>query len=78
MEERTAHSGVRDVAMKTSFPGFTRVLLNEPVLYPLHLVQKAARKSPRALVLYAEAIPGRAGSVARPQPSDLTVSADRE
>lgn len=57
--ERTRQSGTRDVAFKTTFPRALGFLLNERTLYPLHLVQKAARKSGRALVLYAEATPRR-------------------
>jgi SAM-dependent methyltransferase len=58
-EERTRQSGTRDVAFKTTFPRALGFVLNEWTLYPLHLVQKAARKSERALVLYAEATPRR-------------------
>ena len=55
--ERTLHSGNREVEGKTTFPAAARVVLNERVLYPLHLVQKACRRTDRALVLYAEAVP---------------------
>ena len=58
-EERTRQSGTRDVAFKTTFPRALGLVLNERTLYPLHLVQKAARRSERALVLYAEATPRR-------------------
>ena len=53
--ERTRRSGTRDVAFKTTFPRALGLVLNDRVLYPLHLVQKATRTSERALVLYAEA-----------------------
>jgi SAM-dependent methyltransferase len=58
-EERTRQSGTRDVAFKTTFPQALGLVLNDRTLYPLHLVQKAARNSDRALVLYAEATPRR-------------------
>jgi SAM-dependent methyltransferase len=58
-EERTRQSGTRDVAFKTTFPRALGIVLNERTLYPLHIVQKAARRSDRALVLYAEATPRR-------------------
>lgn len=58
-EERTRQSGTRDVAFKTTFPRLAAVVLNERALYPLHLAQKAASRSKRALVLYAEATPRR-------------------
>jgi SAM-dependent methyltransferase len=58
-EERTRQSGTRDVAFKTTFPRALGLVLNERALYPLHLAQKAARGSDRALVLYAEATPRR-------------------
>ena len=58
-EERTRRSGTRDVAFKTTFPRALGFVLNERTLYPLHIVQKAARQSDRALVLYAEATPRR-------------------
>ena len=59
LDERTRQSGTRDVAFKTTFPSAARLILNELTLYPLHLLQKATRRSDRALVLYAEATPRR-------------------
>jgi SAM-dependent methyltransferase len=55
--ERTLHSGNREVEGKTTFPAAARLVLNERALYPLHALQKAFRRSDRALVLYAEATP---------------------
>ena len=57
--ERTLRSGARDVVGKTSFPPIARAILNERILYPLHLAQRAFRDSERALVLYVEATPRR-------------------
>jgi hypothetical protein len=37
--------------MKTTFPSFFALLLNEKTLYPLHLLQKVFRRSNRAMVL---------------------------
>ncbi|MNR99784.1 Ubiquinone biosynthesis O-methyltransferase [compost metagenome] len=56
-QERTEASGRRDVLGKTRFPGVARWLLNEATMMPFHLWQKAARRSPNALVLYTEASP---------------------
>lgn len=57
LEDRTALSGDRHVVGKTSFPRVASLLLNERALLPLHIAQKRGRRSPRALVLYAEATP---------------------
>ena len=54
MEERTKLSGNRDVAFKTTFPPALGLVLNEVVLYPLHVLQKLFRRSESSLVLYAE------------------------
>jgi hypothetical protein len=55
--ERTRQSGHRDVTLKTRFPSALGLVLNDRVLYPFHLWQKAARHHPSALVLYAECVP---------------------
>jgi SAM-dependent methyltransferase len=60
MKERTRASGHREVPLKTTFPRMLRLVLNEVVLYPAHLVQKLARRHPAALVLYVEARPAGA------------------
>lgn len=57
MLERTKQSGIRDVPMKTKFPPVLKLLLNERVLWPLHLMQKVFGRCDRALVLYVEAKP---------------------
>lgn len=54
MIDRTKQSGIRGVPMKTTFPKMFGLLLNEKVLFPLHLVQKAFGKSDKAMVLYCE------------------------
>lgn len=57
LQARTEASGRRDVAGKTSFPSMARLLLNEATMAPFHMLQKAGRHNPNALVLYAEASP---------------------
>ena len=57
MEERTRLSGNRDVAFKTTFPRALGLVLNEVVLYPLHVLQKLFRRSARSMVIYAEFTP---------------------
>ena len=52
--ERTRVSGNRSVPFKTFFPRPLRLVLNEAVMYPLHLLQKLNRRNPRCLVIYAE------------------------
>lgn len=59
MEERTRLSGNRDVAFKTTFPKAFGLVLNEVVLYPLHVLQKLFRRSSRSMVIYAEFAPAR-------------------
>lgn len=57
VQARTEASGRRDVVGKTTFPAGLSLLLNEVTMAPFHLWQKAARRSPDAMVLYAEATP---------------------
>jgi SAM-dependent methyltransferase len=59
MVERTKQSGIRDVPMKTNFPSVLGLILNERTMYPLHFIQKAFRRSKRAMVLYVEATPSQ-------------------
>jgi hypothetical protein len=59
--QRTEQSGRRTVKYKTFFPSILGIFLNPITLFPLHLIQKLLGKSPRALVLYFEATPGRRG-----------------
>ena len=54
MIDRTKQSGIRGVPMKTTFPKVLGWLLNEKVMFPLHLIQKAFGKSDKAMVLYCE------------------------
>ena len=54
---RTQLSGNRAVPFKTVFPGALRVVLNEAVMYPLHLLQKMNVRNPRSMVIYAEFSP---------------------
>jgi SAM-dependent methyltransferase len=56
-DQRTHLSGHREVPLKTVYPAAARVLLNPVAMYPFHVLQKTARRSPRALVVYAEARP---------------------
>lgn len=57
MQERTQASGDRSVLFKTSFPFLLKLILNETLMYPFHLLQKANLTHPHALILYAEATP---------------------
>ncbi|QAY87757.1 class I SAM-dependent methyltransferase [Pseudomonas arsenicoxydans] len=57
MVERTKQSGIRNVGMKTTFPKVLGLLLNQRVLYPLHILQKIFSGSSSAMVLYCEARP---------------------
>lgn len=61
MAARTRASGRRKVYFKTVFPRFAGIVLNEAVMYPLHLLQKAFLHSRRALVIYVECVPLHSG-----------------
>jgi SAM-dependent methyltransferase len=54
VEDRTRLSGVRAVPFKTTFPAFLRVVLNEAILYPWHVLQKLSAGNDRSLLLFAE------------------------
>lgn len=54
VQRRTELSGNRSVRFKTTFPGVLRMVLNEVVMYPLHLLQKLNARNPRSMVIYAE------------------------
>ena len=54
LHERTKLSGNRNVRFKTTFPRFLRIALNDTVMYPFHLLQKANADNPRSMVIYAE------------------------
>lgn len=56
-KERTVYTGNRNVPYKTTFPSFLGIVLNEIVLYPLHVLQKKFRKNEDALVIYCELQP---------------------
>ncbi len=57
VQERTRLSGNRAVPFKTTFPRPLRIVLNEAVMYPLHLLQKLNARNPRSMVIYAEFSP---------------------
>lgn len=57
LEARTVQSGNRYVPWKTTFPRAARLVLNEAVLMPFHLLQQACSRSERSLVLYCECRP---------------------
>jgi SAM-dependent methyltransferase len=52
--ERTRLSGNRAVPFKTTFPALLRVVLNDVVMYPFHVLQKLSAGNDRSLVVYAE------------------------
>lgn len=54
MLERTKLSSTRKVSFKTTYPTPLKLLLNEPVMQPLHILQKLFSKHKDALILYAE------------------------
>ncbi|OQW91664.1 MAG: hypothetical protein BWK78_03940 [Thiotrichaceae bacterium IS1] len=55
MLERTRQSGNRKVFFKTHFPSILKIVLNEVVMYPFHLLQKIHKNNAKALVMYLEA-----------------------
>jgi SAM-dependent methyltransferase len=57
LKQRTVMSGHRAVPWKTSFPPAARLVLNERVLLPFHVLQQAFRRNENALVLYCECRP---------------------
>jgi SAM-dependent methyltransferase len=54
LKDRTRQSGNRSVLFKTTFPGILRIVLNEAVMYPFHLLQKINAGNARSMVIYAE------------------------
>ena len=54
-QEQTTLSGNRNVPLKTSFPDIARWILNDKVMWPLHIIQKAFSRSNKAMILYFEA-----------------------
>ena len=55
VKDRTIMSGHRQVPLKTEFPSWFKVFLNDVTIYPFHLLQKAFLWHTSALVLYVEA-----------------------
>ena len=62
MAERTKLSGNRNVPFKTRFPSVLNLILNEQVLWPLHLLQKVSSRNPDCLILFGEFQPSSLGS----------------
>lgn len=54
LQERTIQSGNRGVAFKTSFPPYLRLILNEYILYPFHLLQRIFKSNKNCMVIYCE------------------------
>jgi hypothetical protein len=54
MQERTRLSGNREVPFKTTFPQLLKILLNETVMYPFHLLQKLNARNGKSMTIYAE------------------------
>ena len=50
-----------DVRGKTMFPGVAKLILNEVVLYPFHLLQMTFRHHPASLGIYCEMVLRRSG-----------------
>ncbi len=57
LDRRTVESGDRHVPWKTSFPPAARLVLNDAVLFPFHLLQRVNSRNPSSLVLYCECRP---------------------
>jgi SAM-dependent methyltransferase len=57
LKQRTELSGDRAVGWKTEFPPWLRIVLNEKVLLPFHLLQKRFSRANDALVIYCECVP---------------------
>jgi len=56
-KERTVYTGNRNVSYKTNFPGIFGLVLNEWVMYPFHLLQKAFKNNKNSMVIYCELKP---------------------
>jgi SAM-dependent methyltransferase len=54
MDDRTRQSGNRNVRFKTTFPGVLKLVLNEVVMYPFHVLQKLFSRNRGSMVIYAE------------------------
>jgi SAM-dependent methyltransferase len=53
-KERTVYTGNRNVPFKTTFPSVFKLLLNEVVLYPFHILQVLFGKNKNSMVIYCE------------------------
>lgn len=53
-KDRTVYTGNRNVKFKTIYPKFLNILLNEYVLYPLHIIQKSFSQKQDSLIMYFE------------------------
>jgi len=53
-KERTVYTGNRNVPFKTNFPAVFKLILNEFVLYPFHLLQLIFGKNKNSMVIYCE------------------------
>ena len=56
LQERTILSGDRNVFLKTKIPKVFKLILNERVLYPFHILQKMFGKSRFSMVIYFELV----------------------
>lgn len=56
-KERTVYTGNRNVSYKTNFPGIFGLVLNEWIMYPFHLLQKAFKNNKSSMVIYCELAP---------------------
>lgn len=54
LEQRTIYSGFRNIKYKTLFPSWTKLFLNEFVLYPAYLLQQIFKKNNNCMVIYCE------------------------
>lgn len=55
-KERTVYTGNRNVPFKTTFPKWMKIFLNEFVMYPFYLLQKANYKNKNSMVIATEFI----------------------
>lgn len=53
-QEQTVLSSNRKVFLKTNFPSFLRLVLNEYTMYPLYILQSIFRNNKNSLVIYSE------------------------
>jgi ubiquinone/menaquinone biosynthesis C-methylase UbiE len=53
-QKRTELSGNRHVRFKNIFPRWTKLILNEVIMYPFYILQRIFRNHPSSLVIYSE------------------------